>query len=64
MHLILLGEAFNRVVLVLMDALVEKSGHSDIERIAAAGKNVDPEFVIASVMHAGNRSTDILVETP
>ena len=64
MDLILPSKAFKRVVLMLTDASVEKPRDSDIERSGWAGKNVDPELVMASVTHAGDRSTNNLAETP
>ena len=37
MDLVLLGKAFNRVALMLMNALIEKPGDSDIERAGPTG---------------------------
>ena len=59
MALILLGEAFNGVELVLMNAFVEISRDPDRERAGAAGEDIDPEFVMESVAHAEKRSTTV-----
>src|SRR5258708_4955017 len=52
MALVFLGKALNRVVLMLMNALIEKAGDSNIKCAGPAGKNVDPELVMETVAHA------------
>jgi hypothetical protein len=64
MALIFLGEAFNRVELVLMNSFVEISGDSDIQRTGAAGEDIDPELVMESVAHAERVAQPAWVETP
>src|SRR5258708_28971313 len=53
MALILFREAFNRVELVLMNALVEISSDSDIKRTGAACEDIDPILLIESVTPRG-----------
>jgi len=55
---------FDRVVFVLINALIEKSGEPDVERSGVAGQDVNPELVMESVAHAGKSSTTVFVETP
>ncbi len=50
--LIFLRKAFNGIVLVLMDALLEEARDPNVERAGAAGKNVDPELVMEAVAHS------------
>ena len=52
MALVFLTKAFNRIVLVLMDASCKKARDSDVERTGAAGENVDPKLVMKSIAHA------------
>src|SRR5258708_28880960 len=62
--LILLGEPFNRIVLVLVNALLEESRDPNVKRTGTAGKNVNPEFVVEAVAHAAQSSLNSLGVTP
>jgi hypothetical protein len=64
MALVLPGKALNRIVFVLMNALIEESVDTDIERSRPAGEDIDPEFVMQTVAHAEKSSIRSLGRTP
>jgi hypothetical protein len=49
---------------MLVNALIEKTGYTDIERAGSAGEDVDPEFVIQTVAREKKRSISSLGRTP
>ena len=49
---------------MLMNALVEKAGDSDIECAGAAGKDIYPELVMETIAHSEKGSTRSLERTP
>jgi hypothetical protein len=42
---------------MLMNALIEKAGDSNVKRSGSAGEDVDPELVMGTVAHGEKRST-------
>ncbi len=53
--LVFLGEPFDGVVLVLVNAALEKSGDTHVKSSRSARKDVNPEFVVEAVTHGNQR---------
>src|SRR6266567_4039898 len=66
MALVFLGETFDGVVLVLVNAALKKSSDTHVKTSRSASKDVNPEFVVEAVTHGNHEdsTTGSLKRTP